>query len=124
MNCKYCGADLPTKERSHGGHRQREYCNDAHRQANFRQQHQQDQNTALRVELEQLRAQVTDQAQEIALLRSQLDTERRYLEDTTPRYFKSWLKKQPSSPWRDRFLSDQLVPMRGSRAQYEAYMRR
>jgi len=81
--------------------------------------------------LEALRTQVTDQAHtideqtgEIAELRERIDIERHYLEDTTPRYFKSWLKKQPPSPWRDRFLSDQLVPMRGSRAQYEAYMRR
>jgi hypothetical protein len=124
MNCKYCGADLPVRERGHGGHRVREYCNDAHRQAYWRQQHQADQNIALLTELEQLRTQVTDQAQEIAELKHQLDIERRYLEDTTPRSFKAWLRKQPSSPWRIAFLSDQLVPTRGSRAMYEAHVRR
>jgi hypothetical protein len=81
---------------------------------------------------EELRTKVSDQAQqieeqeaEIARLHQALDIEKRYLEDTTPRTFKAWLRKtQPSSPWRDRFISDQLVPSRGSRSLYEAHVRR
>ncbi len=120
MNCKFCG--LPVEEKS-GGHRQREYCNDAHRQANFRQQHQADQDAALLAELEALRAKVADQAQEIADLRSRLDVERRYLSDTTPRYFKSWLKKQSASPLVSKMFADPSFPPRGSRGYYEAHMR-
>ena len=44
MNCKFCGQPVEEKP---GGHRQREYCNDAHRQAYWRQQHQADQDAAL-----------------------------------------------------------------------------
>jgi hypothetical protein len=62
--------------------------------------------------------------QEIAQLKKRLDFERRYLEDTTPRYFRAWLRKQPSSPWRDTFLSEQVISPRGSRAYYEAQARR
>jgi len=126
MDCKYCGTELPTESNP-----RRAFCNDAHKQAYWRQQHQQDQSEALLAEVEQLRTKVSDQAQEIeaqaeeiARLRTLLDIERRYLSDTTARTFKAWLRKQPSRPWRDRFLSDQLVPSRGSRAHYEAHMRR
>jgi hypothetical protein len=97
MSCKFCGAPV---EQGPGGHRQREYCSDAHRQAYWRAQQKQDQDATLLAELEQLRAQVrdqaqgqtftgmlselvelrakvTDQAQEIAELRSRLDIETR-----------------------------------------------
>jgi hypothetical protein len=124
MNCKFCGAELQEVERGNGGHRPREYCNDTHRKAYWRQQHQQDQTAALLVDLEQLRALVRAQAQEIADLRRRLDIERRYLEDTTPHYFRAWLRKQPSSPWRDAFLSDQVISSRGSRSYYEAQVKR
>ncbi|SRR6266487_1052728 len=136
MNCQQCGALLPIEPGR--GHRLREYCNRACRQKHYREQveqrltqHQADQDAALSAELAALRAQVAtleqenaEQASQITTLRDRLDFERRYLEDTTPRYFKSWLKKQPSSPWRDRFLSDQLVPARGPRSLYEAHVRR
>jgi hypothetical protein len=135
MTCKFCG--LPVEEKP-GGHRQREYCNDAHRQAYWRQQHQQDQTAALLVDLEQLRALVRNQARtikeqaqeidelssQITTLRDRLDYERRYLADITPRRFKGWLKKQPSSPRRDRFLSDQSIELRGPRSYYEAQVKR
>jgi hypothetical protein len=119
MNCKYCGHELPA-----GSNPRRGFCSDAHKQAHYRQQHQHDQTAALLVDLEHLRALVRAQAQEIAQLRSRLDVERRYLEDTTPHYFRAWLCKQPSSPWRDRFLSDQVISPRSSRAYYEAQVRR
>src|SRR5450759_4655838 len=103
MTCKFCG--LPVEEKP-GGHRQREYCNDAHRQAYWRQQHQQDQTAALLVDLERLRAlvrnqarMIEEQAQEIeeqanliTKLRDRLDYERRYLADITQRTFKAWTK--------------------------------
>lgn len=127
MNCKFCGAPV---EQGPGGHRQREYCNDAHRQAYWRQQQKQDQDAALLAELESLRAKVQEQAQEIEQLSSQitdlrnrLDIERRYLEDTTPQRFRAWLRKQPSSPWRVAFLNDQTMKPLASRSYYEAKMR-
>jgi hypothetical protein len=121
MNCKFCGEPVEEKP---GGHRIREYCHDAHRQAYWRQQQKQDQNAALRASLEALRTIVKEQAQEIKELRERLDVERRYLSDTTPYHFRAWLRKQPSSPWRDTFLSDQVISPRGSRAYYEAQARR
>ncbi len=97
VNCKYCDQELPAESNP-----RRAFCNDAHKQAYWRQQHQQDQGEALLAEVEQLRTKVSDQAQEIeaqaeeiARLRTLLDIERRYLSDTKPRTFRSWLRKQP-----------------------------
>jgi hypothetical protein len=133
VNCKYCDHELPA-----GSNPRRAFCNDAHKQAYWRQQHQQDQTAALLVDLEHLRALVRDQARTIEeqaqeieeqanliiKMRDRLDYERRYLADITPRRFKGWLKKQPSSPWRDRFLSDQSIELRGPRSYYEAQVKR
>jgi FtsZ-binding cell division protein ZapB len=158
MNCKYCGADLPAKVQGDGGHRQKEYCNRAHKQAYWRRQQQQDQDAALLAELAELRAKVNEQAHTIELqqqemerlkkqyalarnftgyegdtseleqentrLKKQLDFERRFLEDTKAYGFKAWLKKQPSSLWRVRFLNDRTIPPRGSRSLYQAHMKR
>jgi hypothetical protein len=71
MNCKYCGADLPAALT--GGHRQREFCDDKHRQAYWRQQHYSDQAAALVAELEALRAKCSDQARKIDEMASELD---------------------------------------------------
>jgi len=108
MNCKYCEHALPA-----GSNPRRAFCNDAHKQAHWRQQQQQDQNRALRAELSELRIQVRDQAQmieeqaqEVTRLRSLLDIERRVLSDTSPRGLKSWIKKQPSSPFIQKVLAD------------------
>src|SRR2546421_4878919 len=121
MNCKYCGAVLPV-----GSSPRREFCNDAHKQAYWRRQHEVDQSAALLAEVEQLRATVREQVQvigeqaaELARLRELLDVERRYLADTASRGFKAWLKKQPASPLRDKLFADGLVLPRGSRAYYE-----
>ncbi len=62
--------------------------------------------------------------QENTRLKKQLDYERRFIEDITPYYFRKFLKKQPSSPWRDRFLSDQTIKPRSSRSYYQAQMKR
>jgi hypothetical protein len=133
-----CENELPDGVRS-----TRKFCSGACRQEYFRQQHQQDQAqgrtfTEMLSELMELRAKVHDQEKtiieleiekaeltsQLSKLHRRLDVERRFLEDITPRYFRAWLKKQPSSPWRDRFLSDQLVPARGSRSLYQAHIRR
>jgi len=109
----------------------RKFCSDACRQAYFRQQHQSDQGAALLTELEELRTKVQNQAREIAdqaariaQLKRILDIEKRYLEDTTPRTFKAWLRKQPQTELSKKLLTDQLIPVRGSRALYEAHLRR
>lgn len=119
-----------------GSRSTRKFCGDACRQAYFRHQHQQDQAqgqtfTEMLSELTDLRAKVYNQAQtieeleqEVTRLKSRLDVERRYLEDTAPRTFLAWLKKQPSSPVAQKLLADQLVPARGSRALYEAHVKR
>ncbi len=126
MNCKYCDQELPAESNP-----RRAFCNDAHKQAYWRQQHQQDQSEALLAEVEQLRAKISDhaqeiqaQAEEIARLRNLLDIEKRYLSDTKPRTFRSWLRKQPASPLREKLLEDSLTPARGTRAHYEAHVRR
>jgi len=130
MNCKYCDHELPI-----GSNPRREFCNDAHKQKYYRQQHQADQNAALLAELEQMRIQIRDQAQEIeeqasliSKLRERLDYERRYLEDTARYPFKTWLKKQwPVSPLAEKLLADphiQLIHGARTRAYYEAQARR
>jgi hypothetical protein len=125
MNCKYCGLELPA-----GSNPRREFCNDAHKQAYWRQQQKQDQDAALLAELESLRAKVADQANEIEELTSQitdlrerLDIERRYLSDIKPHTFKAWLKKQPTSPLISRMFADPLFPARGPRSFYAEYVR-
>jgi hypothetical protein len=125
VNCKYCGTELPAESNP-----RRAFYNDAHKQAYWRQQHQQDQGEALLAEVEQLRAKVSDQAQEIeeqaheiSRWRARLDIEKRYLEDTKPRTFRSWLRKQPASPLREKLLTDELTPARGTRSHYEAHVR-
>lgn len=117
MECLYCGQEIQGKRKS------RKFCNDAHKQAYWRRQHQQDQQTALLTELEQLRVQVHDQTQEIARLTALLNVEKRYHQDTQARGLKAWLRKQPPSPLGTRLLADDLLPVRGSRGLYEAYLR-
>jgi regulator of replication initiation timing len=125
MNCLKCAKEFDFQRGT------RKFCSDACRQAYWRQQHQADQDAALLAELEQLRTHVitleqenAEQAQEIAQLRSRLDYERRYLSDIKPRYFKTWLKKQPASPFVARMFADPLFPARGPRSLYEAHTRR
>jgi hypothetical protein len=117
--CKYCGNELAANSNP-----RREFCDDAHKMKYYRQQHQQDQSEALLAELEQLREQVSDQAQEIARLEHLLDVEKRYYQDTQAHTFKAWLRKQPPSPVAEKLTADTLVPVRGSRALYEAHVRR
>ena len=63
--------------------------------------------------------------QENRQLRQRLDLEQRYHQDHQVRGFKIWLKKQIGhTAFTRRLLSDELVPPRGSRGTYEAYLRR
>jgi|GEM_PF-5726652 hypothetical protein len=126
MDCKYCGTELPTESNP-----RRAFCNDAHKQAYWRQQHQADQPAAQLAEVEALRATVREQAQEIQAqaeeitrLRTLLDIERRYLSDTKPRTSRAWLRKQPASSLKEKLLTDELIPARGTRSHYEAHVRR
>lgn len=144
--CQSCGKEIEQKP---GGHPQRRYCNDACKQKRYRlaRGDESERSFAQRLEtelaeiraivlvqereLQEATAAIADQAdtiekqaQEITDLRSQLDIERRYLEDSTPRYFRAWLRKQPTSPWRVTFLNDQTISPRASRAYYEAHVRR
>lgn len=139
--CVYCGKDAPQQK----GKRKREYCNNVCRQLAYRKRKVATltvtlppvddldaQHMASASDLDELRAQVRDQAQtieeqaqEITQLRTRLDVERRYLENT-PYTFKSWLKQHaPSSSLTAKLHDrDALVPPKTSRAGYEAYVRR
>jgi hypothetical protein len=124
MNCLYCGEIVQGKRKS------RKFCNEAHKQAYWRKQHQADQSEALLAELEELRATVRDQAQTIdeleqegMRLHNRLDLERRFHGDHSTYSFAAWLKKQSSSPLREKLLAAPLLPVRTSRAKYEAYLR-
>jgi hypothetical protein len=124
MNCLYCGEIVQGKRKS------RKFCNEAHKQAYWRRQHQTEQPEALLAELEALRATIRDQAQTIETLeqegmrlRNRLDLERRFHSDHSTYSFAAWLKKQRPSPLREKLLAASLLPARASRAKYEAYLR-
>lgn len=125
MNCLYCGEIVQGKRKS------RKFCNEAHKQAYWRKQHQAaDQPEALSAPLEALRATVHDQAQTIHALeqegmrlRNRLDLERRFHGDHSTYSFPVWLKKQSPSPLREKLLAAPFLPVRASRAKYEAYLR-
>ncbi|GHO88134.1 hypothetical protein [Dictyobacter formicarum] len=124
MNCLYCGAIIEGKRKS------RKFCNDAHKQAYWRKQHQGEQSQELLSELEELREKVHDQAQTIEALEQEtmrlhnrLDLERRFHGDHSTYSFLAWLKKQSPSALRDKLLASSFLPARASRAKYEAHLR-
>ena len=124
MKCKYCDHELPA-----GSNPRREFCNDAHKQAYYRQKHQADQSAALLTELSELRAKVADQAQTIEELEQQvthlhslLDIEKLLLADKK-RSFKAWLKKQPSSPFIQKLLADPNLPTMDTYNHYQYRLR-
>ena len=124
MNCLYCGEIVQGKRKS------RKFCNEAHKQAYWRRQHQAEQSEVPLAELEALRATIRDQAQTIEALeqdgmrlRNRLDLERRFHGDHSPYSFPAWLKKQRPSPLREQVLAAPFLPARASRAKYEAYLR-
>lgn len=127
MNCLYCGQEVM-------GRKSRKFCNDAHKQAYWRQQHQVDQSEAMLSELEDLRKKVRNQAQtieereqEVTRLLGKLDVERRFLGDHQKRGFKFWLKKQRAAHIGEvgqRILSNDLIPVQGSRWLYESHLKK
>jgi hypothetical protein len=125
-NCKNCQKALLSSKKS-GGHRTREYCNLACKQAYYRKQKQQqpkfDQDT-IEGQLHEAKQRITQLEAEIAQLRYSLDIEKRYYQDIQSRGFKSWLKKQPKTPLGQKILDDIFLPPRGSRALYQAHLRR
>jgi len=122
MNCKYCQRVLPPSQP--GGHRKREYCNDACKQAYYRSLRQQEPMKATDEELEQAKARIAELEQQVTHLKYLLDVEKWYHQDTQARGFKSWLRKQAPSSLSQKLLADALLPPRGSRAFYEAYLRK
>ncbi len=74
--------------------------------------------------LEQARTRIAELEQRVSHLESRLDLEKRFYEDTKARAFLTFLRKQAPSPFIRKLLSEQLLPVRGSRALYAAYLRR
>ncbi len=128
MKCKYtcCDREVPVAP---GGHRAREFCSNAHKQAFYRQQHgmvpvQSDQtDQALLADLQRELQEAHDR---ITHLEQQLDVEKRFLRSDI-HAFKRWLKKQPRSELPDmlgpRLLQEDWLPPRASRAVYESNLR-
>jgi hypothetical protein len=85
-----------------------------------------EQNTlALSQRLEEAELEIAELEQERRRLLDKLDFERRFLADYQPRTFKAWLKKnQKARPFAQKLLADQLVPIRGSKGIYSAWLRR
>jgi hypothetical protein len=130
MNCKFCGAPLPAE-----AHGKREYCNNAHKQAHYRQQLQQEQRekAELVAEIDRLKEKVADQEEEIAQhrevirdLKYQLNLEWRYLMDMQARGFIAFLKKQPPTPFIEKILANRFFVFhsQASRATYEGMLYR
>lgn len=123
MYCKYCGQELPPPKP--GGHRMQMYCNDAHKQAYYRRLRKEQPGEAqiTRHELAAAQARIAELEHQIAHLEYVLDLEKRFYQDTQARGFKSWLRNQAPSSFRQKLLADTLLPARGSRAYYEAHLR-
>lgn len=120
MNCKYCQKELPSP--GPGGHRRREFCDRACKQAHYRATHPK--KAAMSTQkFEEAKAQIEELELEVMRLTNQLDLERRYLEDEKPRSFKAWLKKQPSTPFIQKVLADKLFEPRDTRGHYEYRLR-
>jgi predicted nuclease with TOPRIM domain len=138
MQCKYCQRELPASK-----HGKREYCNNAHKQAHYRQG-QQEEIERLKVQvaaqdeqiknqaqqIEQLKAHVKEQQLEIGQhftviehLKEQINLEYRYLKDDRERGLISFLKRQPRTPLSERILSDTRLFTRGTHWEYETYFR-
>jgi phage-related minor tail protein len=118
MQCKQCGQPLSSPQP--GGHRAREFCNRACKQAYYRQRKSLQGDSQ---ELEEARQQIEELEQQVSHLEYLLDVEKRYHGDTTARALPSWLKKQVPSPLIRRLLDEETLPPRGSRSLYEAHLR-
>lgn len=75
----------------------------------------------LRAKMDDQARTIEDQAREISRLAERLNVEKRYLQERgTRKYgFKAFLKKQPSTPFIEKFLADQFALPRDTRAHYE-----
>lgn len=121
MNCKNprCGKLLPP-----GLRRNRAYCNNACKQAHYRQVHQAS-GPGESSALEEARQRIAELEEENTRLLNKLDLERRFHADHERRSFKAWLKKQHAiSEVGQRIRSDDFIPAMGSRSLYEAYLRK
>lgn len=128
LRCKVCGKLIQRTR----GHRPREYCNAACRQAQHRRKQREAERKARR-ELEQiptseeeLELRIDELEDKVHELQARLAFEERYRTDTTVRHFKVWLKQHPQPKDTDfakRFLSDTRLPQHASRSLYEARMR-
>src|SRR5258708_16607557 len=126
VTCRYCGA--PIVQKGGRGHRQRAYCNDAHKMKDRRRQlaekraREIDQAQAQKAALEK---QVREVEARLAALQS---LNERFRNDTQVRAFESWLKQAryyAETPFGQRFLDgrkNQVLPQCASRAAYEAIM--
>jgi|SRR5579859_1693940 len=126
MNCKNCGAELPSihPDLHKRGHRARLFCDNkgACKQAYYRKKGQRNEID----ELARVRKELADLEQENSQLRQRLDVERRFLGDHQKRTFKAWLKKQPAASiglLGQRLLQDELIAVQGSRAFYQAQLK-
>jgi hypothetical protein len=123
VRCKNpaCGKKLSVEEpqtvpKAPRGHRRREYCNNACKQAHHRLLKLQ--------EVEEASTRIAELEQQVSHLEYQLALEQRFYQDTQARAFLAFLRKQAPSPFIRKLLSEQLLPVRGSRALYAAYLRR
>lgn len=127
VTCKYCGA--PIVQKAGKGHRQRQYCNDAHKMKDRRRQlaeKQQAAATQAQAQIVALQKQVRELEKRLASLQM---VNERFRNDTQVRAFGSWLEKQAKyyaeTPFGQRFLDgrkNQVIPPRASRATYETIL--
>ncbi len=129
MRCNYCHKELPLE-----AHGKQAYCNNAHKQAHYRQRVKlnQQEKAVLIDQIEHLSAQVQEQEGQITqlertilLLKRQLDLEHRYLMDVQARGFIPFLQRQPSSPFIQKMLADRSFTFnhQASRWTYEHVLR-
>jgi endogenous inhibitor of DNA gyrase (YacG/DUF329 family) len=116
--CKACGRPIaPTRTP-----RQREYCNQACKQRDYRRRKTEEASASD----QDILARIAELEAENARLREQLNVEARYRMDTEARHFKPWLRKQrlytPGS-FAQRFVDNKVLPPQASRAHYEALLR-
>ncbi len=127
VRCKYCGA--PIVQKPGKGHRKREYCNDAHKMKDRRRQLAEEQ----LARADKTKSQIAVLEMLVKKLEAQLaslqSVNERFRNDTQVRAFSAFLANHAryyaETPFGQRFLDgrkNNILPPRGSRAQYEAIM--
>ena len=117
MNCQQCGKEL---EQLPGGHRSKQFCNNACRQKHYRSH--KPKNEIKPDDLASLEQERDELVSEVSRLRGLLDIEKRLL-DGKPRGFKSWLRNQPKTPFIQRLLDDPFFPAQSSLGAYQLRLR-